>query len=89
MNSKYHHEHQRTCNILIKFTYLMASILLYQLTDWETFNYLSALERVRGQTSMMMLLAIIVSNVNLKALTVLARMLILDAWLGPGHASAD
>ena len=38
---------------------------------------------------MMMLLAIIVSNVNLKALTVLARMLILDAWLGPGHASAD
>ena len=34
INSKYYHEHQATCNILIKFTYLMASELLYLLMDW-------------------------------------------------------
>ena len=38
INSKYYHEHQATCNILIKFTYLMALELLYLLMDWETFN---------------------------------------------------
>ena len=31
VNSKYYHEHQPTCNILIKFTY-------HLLMDWETFN---------------------------------------------------
>ena len=35
---KYYHEHQRTCNTLIKFSYLMASKLLSLLMDWETFN---------------------------------------------------
>ena len=38
LNSKYYHDHQPTCNILIKFTYLMASELLYLLMDWEIFN---------------------------------------------------
>ena len=36
-----------------------------------------------------MLLAKIVSNVNLKTSTIFAKTLILDAWLGPGHASED
>ena len=53
VNSEYYHEHQATCNILIKFTYLMASKLL--------------------QTSAMVLLAEIVSNVNLKTSTILAK----------------
>ena len=35
---KYYHEHQSTCNILIKFTYLMVSKLLYLIMDWETFD---------------------------------------------------
>ena len=53
-----------------------------------------ALEQVIGairalQTSTMVLLAKIFSNVNLKTSTVLAKRLILDAWLGPGRASAD
>ena len=94
VNSKYYHEHQRTCTILTKFTYLMASKLLYLLMDWETFNLLSSLEQVRGviralQTSMIVLLAKIVSNVNLKALTILAKRLILDAWVGQVPTSAD
>ena len=68
MNSNYYHEHQR--NILRKFTYLMVSKLLYRLMDWETFNQLPALGQVRGvitalQTCVMVLLAKIVSNVNL------------------------
>ena len=41
------------------------------------------------QTSMMVLLIKIVSKVTLKALTVLAKRLILYARLGPGCASAD
>ena len=45
VNCKYHCEHQR--NIFIKFTYLMASKLLYLLMDWETFSPLSALEQVK------------------------------------------
>ena len=71
----------------------MASKLLYLLMDWETFNLLSSLEQVRGviralQTSMIVLLAKIVSNVNLKALTILAKRLILDAWVGQVPTSA-
>ena len=38
---------------------------------------------------MMVLLTKIVSNVNLKALTILTKRLILDVWLGPGRASVD
>ena len=62
--------------------------------DWETFNILSGLEQIRGviralSTSMIVLLAKIVSNVNLKALTILAKRLILDVWLGLVHTSAD
>ena len=62
--------------------------------DWETFNLLSSLEQVRGviralQTSMIVLLAKIVSNVNLKALTILAKRLILDPWLGQVPTSVD
>ena len=87
VNSKYYHEHQRTCDILIKFTYLIASKLLHLLIDWETFNQLSALKQVRGviralQTSMIVLLAKIVSSVTWKALTILAKRFILDGcWV--------
>ena len=67
--------------------------LLYLLMDWKTINLLPALEQVRGviralQTSMMVLLAKF-SNVNLIAITILAKRLILNASLGPGCASAD
>ena len=56
-------------------------------------NYLHALEQVRGeiralQTSMILLLAKIVNNVNLITLTILAKRLILDPWLSPGRNSA-
>ena len=55
---------------------------------------MSALEQVGDviralQTSMIVLLTKIISNVNLKTLTILAKRLILDALLGPGRASAD
>ena len=53
-----------------------------------------ALEQVRGrikalQKSMMEPLVKIVSNVNFITLTILAKRLILDAWLDPGRASAN
>ena len=53
-----------------------------------------ALEQVRIgiralETSMTELLDKVVNNVNLIALTILAKKLILDAWLGPVCASAD
>ena len=53
-----------------------------------------ALEQVRGvikalQTSMMVLLTKIVSNIGLKTLIILAKRLVLDTWLGSGRASAD
>ena len=38
---------------------------------------------------MMVLLVKIVVDVNLNRLIILAKRLILDAWLGPGRASAD
>ena len=38
---------------------------------------------------MMVILTKIVNDVNLKPLTILARRLILDAWLSPGRVSAD
>ena len=38
---------------------------------------------------MTILLTKIVSKVNLKTLTILAKRLNLDAWLGPGRAPAD
>ena len=68
--------------------------MLYLLMDWETFNWLTALEQVRGasralQKSMMVLLEKIVRNVNLKTLTSLAKRLILDAWVGQVYASVD
>ena len=55
---------------------------------------MTALEQVRGviralQTSMMVLMAKIVNNVYLKILTVLAKRLILDTWMGPGRGFAD
>ena len=70
----------------------MVSKLLYLLIDWETFNKLSALEQARGviralQTSITVLLAKIVSNLNLNTSTILAKILILDTWLGPVYAS--
>ena len=40
------------------------------------------------QTSMMVLLTKIVRKFNLKTLTILAKRLILEAWLGPGRVSA-
>ena len=53
-----------------------------------------ALEQVSGviralEASMMVLLVKIANNVNLKTSTILAKRLILDAWLGPGCALAD
>ena len=62
--------------------------------DWETFDKLPALKQVIGviralQTSMMVLLAKIVGNVNLKTSTFLAKRLILNVWLGQEYASAD
>ena len=61
---------------------------------WETFNILSGLEQIRGviralSISMIVFLVKIVSNVSLKALTILAKRLILDVWLGLVHTSAD
>ena len=38
VNSKYYREHQRTCNILITYTYLMTTILIYLLMDCEKLN---------------------------------------------------
>ena len=74
--------------------YLMALKLLYLLIDSETINSLPALEQVRGviraiQTSMIVLLAKIVNNVNLITLTILSKSVILDAWLGLGRSFAD
>ena len=40
------------------------------------------------QSSMKTLLTKIVSNFNLKTAIILAKRLTLDAWLGPGSASA-
>ena len=62
--------------------------------DWEIFNQLPVLEQVRiviksRQTSMMVFLTKIVSNVNFKTMTIIAKRLILDACQGPGRASAD
>ena len=62
----------------------MTSKLLYLLMDWETFNYFPALEQVSGviralQTSMMVLLEKIISNVNLMTSTILTNSLILNA----------
>ena len=56
--------------------------------NWKAFNYLLALEQVRGaiktlQTKMMVLFAKIVGNVSLKMSTFLAKTLILDDWLCP------
>ena len=72
-------------NVLIMLTYLIVSKPLYLLTDREILDQLSALEQVRVviktlQTSMMVPLTKIVSNVNLKTITTIARRLILDAW---------
>ena len=79
----------------------MVSKLFYLLMDWETFDSLPALEQVRGvievlqastialETSIMELLAKIVSNVNLKDVNYCCKRLILDIWLGPGSASVD
>ena len=55
---------------------------------------MSVLEQVSDiiralQISMMVLLTKIISDVNLKTLTILGNRLILDEWLGPGCASAD
>ena len=55
---------------------------------------MAALEQVRDviralQTSMMTLLTKIVSIVNLKTPTILAKRLILGVWLVPRCASAD
>ena len=52
------------------------------------------LEEVRSviralQTFMRVLLAKIVSNVNLNVLTILPKRLLLDAWLGPVPNSTD
>ena len=48
MNSKYYREHQRTCNILITYTYLMTTKLIHLIMDCEKFNWLSLSEQVKG-----------------------------------------
>ena len=58
----------------------------------ERVNQLHLLEQVRGviralQESMMILSTKIVTNISLKILTILAKTLILVAWLGPGRVS--
>ena len=58
----------------------MVSKLFYLLMDWETFNQLPALEQIRDviraiQRSMMVLLAKIVSNINLKTVIIVAKRL--------------
>ena len=96
MNSKYYHEFQilswtpAYLNVLIVFTYLMASKLRYLLRNWEIVNWLPAFEHVWGviralQTPMMVLLTKTVCNASLKTLPILAKRLILDAWLGLGR----
>ena len=72
----------------------MASKMLYLFMDWKTFNQLPPLEQVRDviralQTSLMVLLTKLVSNINLKTSNILAKRLILNAWLSPGYVSAD
>ena len=64
----------------------MASKLLYLLMDWETINWLRCSQgpsNIHDGTFQKN------SKINLKKLTSLAKRLILDAWLGQGHASAD
>ena len=57
---------------------------------WNSFTKAPPLEQVRAlQTSKMVLLAKIFSNVNLKMSNILAKRFILDAWQSPGRASAD
>ena len=79
VNFKHYHEYQPTCNILTKFKHLMASKLLYLPLDWEIFIRLLALEQTRDairvllQTSTIVLLTKIVSNVNFNASTILAK----------------
>ena len=68
----------------------MTSKLLYILMDWETFNKEQVSSVIRAlQASMIVLLTKIVSNLNLKMLTFLAKILILHAWLVQWYASAD
>ena len=59
----------------------------------ERVKSLHVLKHVRGviralQTPMMVLLIKIACNVNLKTLSILAKRLILDPWLGSGRVSA-
>ena len=73
MKSKYSPEDQRTYNILIKFTYLMKSKLIFLLINFVMFNSLPALEQVRGlfrtaSNITMEFFSKIVSNVILKLL---------------------
>ena len=75
MNSKYYQEHQRTCNILIKFIYLMVSKLFYLLMDGK--HLINCLRYDRSKVKI--LLGKTVTNVNLKTLTILTKRLILDA----------
>ena len=57
------------------FTYLITSKLIYQLIDWKHLH------------STMKLFVKMVSNVNLKALTILAKRLILYTLKGPEYFS--
>ena len=43
VNSKYYCEHKRTCNILMIFTYMMASKLIYLLMEYEALGTKGAL----------------------------------------------
>ena len=91
MNSKYYHGRQPTCNILIKFTYLVSDDVKTASSTHAFGNIyyqLPALEQVRVvnralKVSMMVLLAKIVVNVNFKDANYSRKRLILDAWLGP------
>ena len=65
----------------------MVSKLLYLLMHWEKFNEFPALEQVQGefkalQTSMMVLLTKIITNVSLKTLTILAKKINLRCLAG-------
>ena len=43
--------------------------------------------RKKNKIKMMVLLRKIVRNCSLKTITIFSKILILHAWLGPGHAS--
>ena len=94
MNSEYYHEYQCTCDILIKFYKsdgVKTTLSTHGLGKIELIVCVGTGQRCNQSPSNihMVLQAKKVSNVDLKALTILTKRLILDAWLDPVPTSAD